>query len=50
VRKKPSAKADGFCLFAAGQIAEQGSHPELMRLSGRYARMVNQQQNTLETV
>ena len=35
--------ADIIFVFAAGELAEQGTHAELMRLGGRYARMVDQQ-------
>ncbi len=35
--------ADIIFVFAAGELAEQGTHTELMRLGGRYARMVDQQ-------
>ncbi|MGI4789023.1 MAG: ABC transporter ATP-binding protein [Janthinobacterium lividum] len=43
--------ADIIFVFAAGQLVEQGTHAELMRLEGgRYARMVSQQQGTLERV
>ena len=41
--------ADIIFVFAAGRLAEQGTHTELMRQNGRYARMVGQQQNALET-
>ncbi len=36
--------ADIIFVFASGELAEQGTHAELMRLGGRYARMVDQQQ------
>ena len=42
--------ADIIFVFASGELVEQGTHTELMRRGGRYARMVNQQQGTLETV
>ena len=41
--------ADIIFVFAAGRLVEQGTHTALMRENGRYARMVNQQQNALET-
>ena len=42
--------ADIIFVFASGEIAEQGTHAALMRLGGRYARMVQQQQGALEAV
>ncbi len=41
--------ADIIFVFASGKLAEQGSHAELMRQGGRYARMVRQQQGAMET-
>ena len=41
--------ADIIFVFAAGRLVEQGTHTALMRENGRYARMVGQQQNALET-
>ena len=35
--------ADIIFVFASGALAEQGTHAELMRQNGRYARMVSQQ-------
>ncbi len=35
--------ADVIFVFSAGKLVEQGTHAELMRLGGRYARMVAQQ-------
>jgi len=42
--------ADVIFVLDAGRLAEQGTHDELMRRGGRYARMVGQQQGALETV
>ena len=41
--------ADVIFVFEAGRLVEQGDHPELMRLGGRYARMVEQQQGAMES-
>ncbi|MDR2360747.1 MAG: ABC transporter ATP-binding protein/permease [Oscillospiraceae bacterium] len=35
--------ADKICLVSDGEIAEQGTHAELMRLNGKYAEMFNKQ-------
>ena len=40
--------ADVIFVFEAGRLVEQGNHSELMRLGGRYARMVRQQQGATE--
>ncbi len=40
--------ADVIFVFAAGKLAEQGTHSALMRQGGRYARMVEQQQGAME--
>ena len=42
--------ADIIFVFAAGALVEQGTHTELMRQNGRYARMVEQQQGAMEMV
>ena len=42
--------ADVIFVLEGGRLAEQGTHDELMRRGGRYARMVGQQQGALETV
>ena len=42
--------ADIIFVFASGRLAESGNHADLMRLEGRYARMVQQQSGAMETV
>ena len=42
--------ADIIFVFASGELVEQGTHFELMRQNGRYARMVHQQQGAMEAV
>jgi ABC-type multidrug transport system fused ATPase/permease subunit len=41
--------ADVIFVLHAGQLAEQGTHEQLLRLGGRYARLVAAQQTALET-
>jgi ATP-binding cassette subfamily B (MDR/TAP) protein 1 len=36
-------KADVIYVFNQGRIVESGTHPELMKLNGRYAELVNLQ-------
>jgi subfamily B ATP-binding cassette protein MsbA len=44
-------KADRILVMESGQIIEQGSHKELLSLSGRYAQLYNQEfENTENTV
>ena len=40
--------ADVIFVLSEGRLAEQGTHDELLRLEGRYARLVAQQQGTWE--
>jgi len=40
--------ADVIFVLDHGRLAEQGTHDDLMRLGGRYARLVSQQQGVLE--
>ena len=40
--------ADVIFVLDQGRLAEQGTHDELLRLGGRYARLVSQQQGVLE--
>ena len=42
--------ADVIFVLEHGRLAEQGTHDQLMRRGGRYARMVGQQHGALETV
>ena len=39
------ADADRIVVLADGQIAEQGSHAELLEMSGRYAGLWHRQQS-----
>jgi len=35
--------ADKICVLDAGKVVEQGSHDELLKLGGRYAKLVSRQ-------
>ena len=43
-------RADVIFVLGDGDLLEQGSHDELMRRSGMYARMINQQSGISELI